>query len=214
MTQGEVIVAGMNQMGYDAMALGPKELSLGPEVLGQRIAEAQFPMLSANAVLSATGELLAEPYTILEVSGYRLGIIGLTRVPAETLAGVRVMDPGAAAAEYVPRVAKQADAVVVLTNMGFRGALALAQAAPGIDLLIAALPGQLPTQAVPVPETGTLAVTAEQPMARHTGRRVGRLVVEVASDGSLADESWVSVPMDKTLADDLQMQVLLDGYRQ
>jgi 2',3'-cyclic-nucleotide 2'-phosphodiesterase (5'-nucleotidase family) len=171
-------------------------------------------MLSANAVLSVTGELLAEPYTILEVSGYRLGIIGLTRVPAQTLDGVRVMDPGAAAAEYVPRAAEQADTVVVLTNMGFRGAMALAQASPGIDLLIAALPGQLPTQAVPVPETGTLAVTAEQPMARHTGRRVGRLVVEVASDGSLANESWVSVPMDKTLADDLQMQVLLDGYRQ
>jgi 2',3'-cyclic-nucleotide 2'-phosphodiesterase (5'-nucleotidase family) len=214
MTQGEVIVAGMNQMGYDAMALGPKELSLGPEILGQRIAEARFPMLSANAVLSGTGELLVRPYTILDVGGHRLGILGLTRVPDETLAGFQILDPGAAAAEYVPRVAEQADTVVVLTNMGFRGTMALAQAVPGIDLLIAALPGQLPTQAVPVPETGTLAVTAEQPLARHTGRRVGRLVVTVGSDRGLTGESWASVPMDKTLADDLLMQILLDGYRQ
>lgn len=212
-TQGEAIVAGMNLMGYDAMALGSKELSLGPEVLQQRMAEARFPMLSANVVFSDTGELLARPYTVLEVGSHRLGVIGLTRLPATALVSFRVLDPQQAAAQYVPRVAGQADVVILLTNLEYRAGLALVRAVPGIDLLITALPGQLPSQAVRVPETGTVVVTAEQPLTRHTGRRVGRLVVTVERDGTLIGESWTSVVMYNKIADDPQMKALLDCYR-
>jgi 2',3'-cyclic-nucleotide 2'-phosphodiesterase/3'-nucleotidase len=213
-TRGAVIVDGMNLMGYDAMALGPYELTLGLELLQRRMEEAQFPMLSANVVLSDTGELMAEPYAVLEVADRRLGVIGLTRVPAEPVPGFRVLDPQQAAVQYVPEVAQQADMVVILSNVRYRPARALAEAVPGIDLLVAALPGQLPSQAARAPGTQTLVVTAEQPLARHTGRRVGQLRVTVGSDNSLGGESWASVPMDKTLVDDLLMQNLLDKYRQ
>jgi 2',3'-cyclic-nucleotide 2'-phosphodiesterase (5'-nucleotidase family) len=213
-TKGEAIVAGMNLMGYDAMALGPNELSLGLDELSQRIEESDFPMLSANVVLSGTQTLLAAPYSILQVGAHRVGVIGLTRIPGKPLADLQVLDPEQTAADYVPRVAEQADVVVILTNMSYRQALVLVSDVPGVDLLIAALPDQPPSQAVRAPETATIAVAAEQPAVGHTGRWVGRLQVTVEGDGTLDGESWEAIAMDSRFADDLEMQVLLDKYRQ
>jgi 2',3'-cyclic-nucleotide 2'-phosphodiesterase (5'-nucleotidase family) len=213
LTQGEAIVAGMNLMGYDAMALGPKELSLGVDILRQRLAEARFPMLSANVVLSGTDDPLAPPYAVLDVGGHPVGIIGLTRPPDTAVDGFQVLDPQTALASYVPRVREQAGTVVLLTNLSYRAAMELAGAVPGIDLVVAALPDQLPRQAIRVPKTGTLIVAAEQPVAKHTGRRLGRLVVTIGSDGKLSGESWESAQMDKSLADDPLMAATLDKYR-
>jgi 2',3'-cyclic-nucleotide 2'-phosphodiesterase (5'-nucleotidase family) len=202
----------MNLMGYQAMALGPKELSLGRDVLQQRLDEAQFPFLSANVVLSPTGELLVSPYTILEVGSYRLCILGLTRPMKEPPPGIQILDPQAALEHYVPRLAGQAEVIVVLTNLGYRQALTLVRSVPGIDLLVAARPDQLPEQAIRAPDTMTWAVVADHPMPRHTGRRVGHFEVMVRSDGTLAEPSWVSIWLDARFTDDPEMALLLERF--
>jgi 5'-nucleotidase/UDP-sugar diphosphatase len=212
-TQGEVIVEGMNLMGYDAMALGPKELSLGPDLLLLRMNAAEFPIVSANVVQSDTGEPIAQPFVVVERAGHHLAVIGLTRTPDEVPSGFEVLDPQQVVQTVVKEAAKQADTIIVLTNLPYRSGIALAEAVPGIDLLVAAEPGQLPTAVATVPGTGTLVVTAEQPLARHTGRRVGRLMLTVLGDGSLQAESWESKPMDRTIVDDLEMAALLNRYR-
>jgi 2',3'-cyclic-nucleotide 2'-phosphodiesterase (5'-nucleotidase family) len=212
LTQGEAIVAGMNLMGYDAMALGPMELSMGPDLLRQRMQEASFPMLSANAVLRETGELFAEPYAILDLGDLRVGVIGLTRPPAEPGDSFEVLDPLETASGSVSEVAAQADVVVVLTNEPYSSALGIGEAVAGIDLLIAGRPQQLPTQARRIPATGTIALTTEPPAQRHTGRRVGRLAVTVDRDRSLIGESWQPVALDRTIPDSPSMTALLKSY--
>jgi len=77
-SQGKVIVEAMNLMGYDAVALGETDLQLGEDILRQRIADAQFAVLSANVIVQSTGELFADPYVLLEVGGRTVGIIGVT----------------------------------------------------------------------------------------------------------------------------------------
>ena len=211
-TAGEAVVAGMNLMGYDALALGPKDLTLGPAVLRQRISQAQFAMLSANVLEVESGELLAPAYAVIEAGGQRLGILGLTRPPPLPRAGLEVADPQAALSRWLPEVSEQAHLVILLTNLDLRTAMGLAAQVQGIDLLVAALPGQLPSTALRVPETGTLAVTAEQAMPRHSGRRVGEWVLEVEANGLLRTQSWRSVEMSKLFADDLEMKALLEGY--
>jgi 2',3'-cyclic-nucleotide 2'-phosphodiesterase (5'-nucleotidase family) len=213
-TMGEAIVAGMNLMGYDAMALGPEELSLGAALLRQRMQEAQFPMLSANVLRRDTKKPVSEAYVVLEVGSYRVGVIGLTRQPGEDLADFEVLDPQESVAGYVPEVVESADTVVLLTNLGYRAAVELVQSVPDIGLVVAALPRQLPESAARVPGTNTLAVTAEQALSRHAGRRVGRLAVTLGSDGSLSGEKWSSMPMGPDIADDPEMKILLDSYRQ
>ena len=212
-TAGEAVVAGMNLMGYDAMALGSKDLTLGPEVLRERISQAEFAMLSANVLVAESGELLAPAYAVIEAGGQRLGILGLTRPPSLPLAGLEVTDPQAALSRWLPEVSGQADLVILLTNLDLRTAMGLSAQVQGIDLLVAALPGQLPSTVLRVPETGTLAVTAEQAMPRHSGRRVGEWVLEVGADGSLSTQSWRSVEMSKLFADDLEMKALLERYQ-
>lgn len=202
----------MNLMGYDAMALGPKELSLGPALLRERIDEANFPILSANALWRDSRQLVAEPYVILTIGGHRIAVLGLTRLPDEELDGIDVAEPKEAVSFFVVEAANLADTLVLLTNLPLPSAIELAQDLEDLDLLVAALPGQLPQQAIRL-SSGALAIVAEQPLARHVGRRVGRLVVWLESSGSFSSESWSSVPMGSDIADDLEMAVLLDGYR-
>jgi hypothetical protein len=138
--------------------------------------------------------------------------LALTRPVPDLPSGIRVTDPAQALAHYLPHVAARADLVVLLTNVDYRSALALVRTEPAVDLLVAALPGQLPAQALRLPETGALAVTAEQPLFRHAGRRVGRLQVVVQSDGSLTGELWSSISLTARFSDDLEMQALLQGF--
>ncbi len=213
LTQGEAIVAGMGLMGYDAMALGPKELGLGLDTLRQRLDEARFPILSANAVLSSNGELVAPAYHIVDAGGYRAAILGLTRPPDLPVEGIQVLDPRQALEHYVPEIGAEVDLLILLTNLPLEEARALAAAVPGIDLVVAALPAQPPYRAERLPETGAVVVTAEQPLPRHTGRLIGRLTATLQPDGSLSGESWSAVPLDMSVVDDPAMVELLAPYQ-
>ena len=79
---GEGMVEVMNRMGYAASAVGNHEFDFGLEVLQARLAQAEFPFISANLRWKADGsvpvELGIQPYTILEVGGRRVGITGLS----------------------------------------------------------------------------------------------------------------------------------------
>ena len=80
--EGESMVEVMNAMNYDASAVGNHEFDFGLDGLKQRIGEASFPYLSANTRWKDSGEVPVDlgilPYTIEEVNGIKVGIIGLT----------------------------------------------------------------------------------------------------------------------------------------
>lgn len=80
--QGESMVEVMNAMSYDASAVGNHEFDFGLEGLKQRTAEADFPFLSANTRWKDSGQVPIElgilPYTVKELNGLQVGIIGLT----------------------------------------------------------------------------------------------------------------------------------------
>jgi 5'-nucleotidase/UDP-sugar diphosphatase len=80
--EGQSMVEVMNAMDYDASAVGNHEFDFGLEALTRRTREAEFPYLSANTSWKASGlvpeDLGILPYTIVEVYGFRVGIIGLT----------------------------------------------------------------------------------------------------------------------------------------
>ena len=115
-TQGQTSVEAMNRMGYDAMVLGPADLGLGVAALRQRSAEAKFAMVSANAVLTGTMQLLAKPYLLRELAGHRVAIVGLSG--GGGTAEIGVLDPLATARKIVPEVRQQADVVILLSHAG------------------------------------------------------------------------------------------------
>jgi 2',3'-cyclic-nucleotide 2'-phosphodiesterase (5'-nucleotidase family) len=79
--EGEGMVEVMNSMGYDAAAVGNHEFDFGLDALRARALESNFPLVSAN-LRTTEGDLPAEwgiePYTIVDVAGVQVGILGLT----------------------------------------------------------------------------------------------------------------------------------------
>ncbi len=78
--QGESTVETMNAMGYSAAAIGNHEFDFQVAGLQKRVAQANFPYLSANIRLKSNDSIpdFAEPYVVIEVNDILVGIIGLT----------------------------------------------------------------------------------------------------------------------------------------
>ena len=71
------IVAALNAMRYDAMAIGNHEYNYGVPYLERAVAQAKFPMLSANTY-KPDGSHKFRPWTIIERQGVKVGIVGAT----------------------------------------------------------------------------------------------------------------------------------------
>ena len=123
--EGEPTGADFNAIGYHAAVIGNHEFDFGREVLGQRIAEANFPFLAANLRYLDSGAQVdfAEPWVIVAVAGVKVGIIGLVGVHTATtahpqrVADLVFADYANTLAETVPAVrAAGAEVVVVLAH--------------------------------------------------------------------------------------------------
>ncbi len=79
--KGAHMIELLNRLDLTAMALGNHEFDFGPEIAKQRIAEATFPILSANNA-DPNGNIIdgALKTMTVEVNDYQIGIIGLTTV--------------------------------------------------------------------------------------------------------------------------------------
>ncbi len=198
-TQGQSSVTAMNMMGYDAMALGPKDLTLGSKALAQRIAEAQFAMLSANAVVSATGNLVAAPYTVRELGGHKVAIMGLSG--GSGAGDIAVLDPLKTAQQMVAELAPQADIIILLSHAGAQVDQTIADTVAGIDLIVSG--GEpLMTAAWKSQKTGTMVVRVDQALAGHAGRRVGIVRLAFDSGGVVLEQSWQRIDLGPAIADD------------
>ena len=71
------IIAAMNAMHYDAAAIGNHEYNYGVPYLEKAVAEAKFPMLSANT-WNPDGTHHFKPWTIVQRQGVKIGIVGAT----------------------------------------------------------------------------------------------------------------------------------------
>jgi len=136
--RGRSVIELMNAMGFDAMVVGNHEFDYGQEVLKKRIGAAKFPVLGANV----EGFPPLKPYTIKQVAGLRVGLIGVTTpdTPVTThpknVAGLKFISPETAVKKYLPAVRPQADLVVVLSHQGLEADRDLAAQVPDIDVIV------------------------------------------------------------------------------
>jgi 5'-nucleotidase len=133
--EGASMVQVMNAMGYDAAAPGNHEFDFGLDTLAYNIEEMDFPILGANIRYKSDGRIPTDigiqPYTLVEVSGVTVGVIGLagTNTPQVTspaiVAPFDFIDYEDALREIVPEVrAAGAEIIVVPTHRPLPGNLA------------------------------------------------------------------------------------------
>jgi 2',3'-cyclic-nucleotide 2'-phosphodiesterase (5'-nucleotidase family) len=129
----------MSSLHYDSMTVGNHEYNFGLKVLEKARSEADFPFLSANTYDKDTQQTHYKPYIVKEVSGVRVGILGLTtpgipnweNVPNYT--GLEFHEPVAEARKWVAelRNKERADLVIIAMHMGLEEDLRTGEINPG-----------------------------------------------------------------------------------
>ncbi|MCK6532659.1 MAG: bifunctional metallophosphatase/5'-nucleotidase [Polyangiaceae bacterium] len=138
--EGQAVISAFNALGYTAAALGNHDFDYGPVgerdapggdprgALRARLAEARFPMLSANLIEKSTGRAPSwgnlHPSTLVEVGGVKLGIVGvITRETPQIVMPAHFA--GLDVTPLAPAIAREAAA---LRRRGARAVVALAHA--------------------------------------------------------------------------------------
>ena len=190
---GMAELAVQHATGVDAMALGNHEFDNGPDTLGRYIAEARFPVLSANIDVSGEPELVGrvQAFTVLERGGLRIGVVGLTTPETRTSSspgpGVRFLEArGALAAGVAGARAAGAQVVVVLSHMGLPFDRTVT--VPGILAIVgghthALLSNTEPGASGPhpTPSEGGAPIVQAGAYARY----LGRLDLDIGADGAV-----------------------------
>jgi 2',3'-cyclic-nucleotide 2'-phosphodiesterase (5'-nucleotidase family) len=140
--KGRPIFEAMSVAGYDAAVLGNHEFDYGwREILAYRDL-ANFPLLSVNA-RSADGKLIADaPSVMLERSGLRIGIVGVTTQRTNGMIttvgneGISFDAEVASVGTEVASIRDKVDVLILLSHAGHKADSLLAESVDGIDLIV------------------------------------------------------------------------------
>jgi len=134
---GQVNLLAMEAMGFDAVTPGNGEFYTGVTHLKKQMAQVRFPALLAN-VYDQNGKRLFSPYTIRDISGIKVAILGLGMVRNNHPSGWSLENRNyvTEAEEWIPVLRKQADLVIALTHIGWSFDKILGKNVPGIDIII------------------------------------------------------------------------------
>jgi hypothetical protein len=166
---GEPIVDLLNMMNVDAMAIGNHEFDYGQEETVKRIAQSEFPWLSANT--HVTEDTLVDfpqpkPFEIFDVNGLEVGVFSLTEAPPGTgpinVEGLEFRDPIETAKQY-EYLEEETDILIALTHIGLPEDKRLAENIDFFDVIIGGhshttLPEPEIVNGTPIVQTGSDAV--------------------------------------------------------
>jgi 2',3'-cyclic-nucleotide 2'-phosphodiesterase (5'-nucleotidase family) len=207
-SEGRVIIDAMNLLGYDAMVVGRADLSMGMELFLARVAEARFPILACNLV-GKDGKLLLPPYTILERNGVRYGILGVTDLETGNAPGVvqwaDVLDPVESVRKRLPELQEQSDVTIVLSRLGLEADRSLAQAVPGISVIV----GGKSRSLMETPDILDQTVIVQ---AGYDGEWIGRLDVSLDSEARLCESTLSTFALGPDVASDPELAAFVDSY--
>ncbi|PSW15498.1 serine/threonine protein phosphatase [Photobacterium rosenbergii] len=224
-------------MGYDVITLGNHEFEYGWESLRDTMPRARFPVLNANIVYENGDVQFAQPYTILERDGVRIGVVGVMGIDAfyNTMwkgnrKGLTIKDPIETAQYWVDEIRDEVDMVVVLTHQnktapmqtdkeadpevqrGFEEDYEMAGKLKGVDVIFGGHSDHGLWEPVVHPETGTvIGLTFGQ------GKYLGYTKFEIDTDKNsvkLLDGKLIPVESDKLARDPKTSQLIEDARQQ
>lgn len=208
---GVPMVEAMNLMGYDVCTLGNHEFDKGLNVTAMlvRIAHAKF--VCCNAYYSGNMSLIVEPYTIINMGGLRVGVIGVTTDALITLPALTgeltLKNPFTEVERYVSMLKEQVDLVVVLSHLGLNADRELASRVKGIDVIVGGHSGG--PLAKPVLVDGTVIVQTE-----GHGKQLGKLVLYVGGGVTVdMDESCLLEAESPPTMVDERIREIVEKYR-
>ncbi|MFT6436557.1 MAG: 2',3'-cyclic-nucleotide 2'-phosphodiesterase (5'-nucleotidase family) [Candidatus Azotimanducaceae bacterium] len=212
MFNGVPIFEVLNNVGYDAAAVGNHEFDHGYKQFLEFKKIANHPLLSANA-FAPDGSLLADaPALIKTVNGIKIGIIGLITehtpdmiIPAGN-EGISFSPASDALKGMVKALRPEVDLLVVLSHVGHDEEKELAQSIDGIDIIVG---GHSHTKVAPPVKINNTYVV----QAGYYGAYVGKLELTVDTDlDSMSSFSGELIPAADLPAPDKKVARLVKRW--
>lgn len=187
----------MNLIGYQAMAVGNHEFDDGPAGLVRFLRRVRFPVITANVDVSREAELAqrVQPFTIIEVGGRSIGVIGLTAEDTNTTSSPGPTIGFRRAEDVLPPLiaqlrARQAHTIIVLSHLGLSRDREVAARVDGITAIVGGHSHTLLSNTVQGAE-GAYPQLARNPSGREVpivqaaafGRYLGRLELTIDGEG-------------------------------
>jgi 2',3'-cyclic-nucleotide 2'-phosphodiesterase (5'-nucleotidase family) len=185
-----------NLFGYDAATLGNHEFDYGWMQARKFIEIAKYPIVTANLANNA-GELFTpQPYTILDVNGLRVAVIGGMTEELPTLTNPKSMGDWhplplvQTLRKYLPELRGKADLIVLVAHIDGAEEQAVLETVPDIAVSITGHLHDGLTEARS--HDGRVLVRM-----KSYGEELGRLDLQVDTDtGKLAHWTWKKIPVD------------------
>ncbi|HEY83583.1 MAG TPA: multifunctional 2',3'-cyclic-nucleotide 2'-phosphodiesterase/5'-nucleotidase/3'-nucleotidase [Chloroflexi bacterium] len=215
----------MNALGYNAMAVGNHEFDDGPATLAKFIDAVNFPVLSANIDASAEPALAGkiQPYTILEVGGEQIGVVGFTTEDTAILSspGPNVVFNNietSVQAAVDELTAQGVNKILAVSHAGFGKDREVAAAVTGLDVIIAGHTNTYLSNTdedaedvypvvVNAPDGNPVLLVSDFTRAKY----LGRLDVTFDANGVAADYSGNPILLDSSVAQDTDVQARVDA---
>jgi len=141
-SRGEMVVPILNELGLNAMT-AHWDFAYGPSHLKSLASKLSYPMLAINIYDQDTNVRFFPPYSIQEVGGLNIGIIGIASnivdktMPPSFSGGLRFTDGREELTGFIAEVrARGADLVVVLSHLGFPQDMKLLSEVAGVNVLL------------------------------------------------------------------------------
>lgn len=135
------LVETMDQLGYDVVNVGERELNFGQAFLLNAYKKTKMDLVSANLVLAGSRKPFTKPYVVRKAGTVKVaftGLIGkelkLREFPGD--AKLEILDPAETMKRLLPEMRKKADVVVLLSHLGMTESQKLTIEAPGIDVMV------------------------------------------------------------------------------
>jgi len=128
-------------MNYDAVNVTSRDLMAGIQNLHWAADSLGIPLISANLKSRESGQRLFPGWTIKEIQGKRIGVVGvgairpLERMKAEATS-VEFTSPESAIREALAQIRNQCDWVILLGDLSSRSSRDMAARIPGLDIVI------------------------------------------------------------------------------
>ena len=207
--QGAQMIEAWNAAELDYATFGNHEFDFGPAVLVDRIKESRFKWVAANVIDTTTGKPFGgvDPYVIREFGGVKIGIFGLvlpeTKITSRPGDNVEFRNPCDTAKQMVSEIHDHgAKVVVALTHLSMREDKEVARCSD-VDVIIGG-------------HEHTLLESSAggAPIFKMTSdaRELGRIDLNILTDGSLDSIDWKVIEVTNDIENDPQFSSVQRKY--
>lgn len=211
MTKGRAMMEILRSAGYELEVLGnATPLRYGPQAVAGLALAYGRPLLCANMIDLATNQLVSglAPYTLQAFGGITLGIIGLTAAfNAYAIFKLKLSEPNQILPGLIAEVrARGATTIVLLSHLGSKQDIALAEQLDGLDVIIGAHDHVVLNPPLIVNQT----LIAQ---AGDYGRFLGRLDLTIDARGHIEQHHGQLIPIGEDLPFDPEVQQAFEIQR-